>query len=135
MPLATLPSKQGLKRTSSTKYFRSSRYPLATLPSKQGLKPSSTSCDVLMCRPLATLPSKQGLKPRKRKVVVHETSSSCYTSIKTRIETHKIPTRQYASASPSCYTSIKTRIETVDAKNPPGSEDPGLLLHFHQNKD
>ena len=63
--------------------------------------------------PLATLPSKQGLKPRcsarSRRVGPR---ASCYTSIKTRIETCDRSARTRPANGPSCYTSIKTRIET-----------------------
>ena len=36
--------------------------------------------------------------------------------------------------APSCYTSIKTRIETSVFDRAMNSV-PFLLLHFHQNKD
>ena len=61
-PLATLPSKQGLKRPAFHLACQKV-LPLATLPSKQGLKPSLSCPTPLKCPPLATLPSKQGLKP------------------------------------------------------------------------
>ena len=64
-------------------------HPLATLPSKQGLKRNCHHAfDLSENLPLATLPSKQGLKPRKclPRDIVHFPSR--YTSIKTRIETY-----------------------------------------------
>ena len=112
-PLATLPSKQGLKQDMPprTSY---DECPLATLPSKQGLKLDLAE-HILdgRVKPLATLPSKQGLKPTG----VHPrhclpSNTSCYTSIKTRIETRRRAVRRCNGVAASCYTSIKTRIET-----------------------
>ena len=65
LPLATLPSKQGLKRQLPTE-DNNIRGPLATLPSKQGLKPNSDDREAYYLDPLATLPSKQGLKRASR---------------------------------------------------------------------
>ena len=136
MPLATLPSKQGLKRRAYTaiahRLGQTSRYtsiktriettntkrdwkstppPLATLPSKQGLKLSAVCFLPLCALPLATLPSKQGLKPERVDFPAPGGPASRYTSIKTRIET--MPGFARASTSrTSRYTSIKTRIET-----------------------
>ena len=44
---------------------------------------------------------------------------SCYTSIKTRIETSCLPRPKVARSTISCYTSIKTRIETGGTTLPP----------------
>ena len=62
-PLATLPSKQGLKRSDTVLLRKPLDHPLATLPSKQGLKRLVWIPALLRVWPLATLPSKQGLKP------------------------------------------------------------------------
>ena len=86
-PLATLPSKQGLKRKTTRKMGKNNE-PLATLPSKQGLKPLARNISKLPSfQPLATLPSKQGLKHELGMSPQRAHESSCYTSIKTRIET------------------------------------------------
>ena len=61
-PLATLPSKQGLKPDNACVARCIFLPPLATLPSKQGLKLRRWSQSRRRVRPLATLPSKQGLK-------------------------------------------------------------------------
>ena len=88
MPLATLPSKQGLKLCHLRGGGTMKKSPLATLPSKQGLKRSAKRRRKMMDEPLATLPSKQGLKPRAlEKKYLTSSKTSCYTSIKTRIET------------------------------------------------
>ena len=108
--------------------------------------------------PLATLPSKQGLKlARERDLKKRPFYSSCYTSIKTRIETDKSRREAFPQMA-SCYTSIKTRIETalpwrlpevvlsscytsIKTRIETGKMFVGrgiwkfLLLHFHQNKD
>ena len=60
-PLATLPSKQGLKPPDDQP-LSFGVVPLATLPSKQGLKPDVPAGTWYWGVPLATLPSKQGLK-------------------------------------------------------------------------
>ena len=107
-PLATLPSKQGLKHNIA-RYIYISSVPLATLPSKQGLKHEITAGMHDDHAPLATLPSKQGLKHERGVDSGHADLSSCYTSIKTRIETGPSVVRRWARVN--------------------------LLLHFHQNKD
>ena len=61
-PLATLPSKQGLKLVALVFDALSPYIPLATLPSKQGLKRLHQALQSRAGGPLATLPSKQGLK-------------------------------------------------------------------------
>ena len=131
---------------------------LATLPSKQGLKRRDVPfCDLRHCA-LATLPSKQGLKPLIEIPIRLRFLDSRYTSIKTRIETQRSATqrRRWATALAtlpskqglkpytslvrsrsmirSRYTSIKTRIETLLHRV---CLLRGLLLslHFHQNKD
>ena len=135
------------------------RPPLATLPSKQGLKPDRWRVQRICDCPLATLPSKQGLKrvQSARNFSAKKTScytsiktrietsvvirsmagwrSSCYTSIKTRIETHSRARGFPRTSFSSCYTSIKTRIETSQPHGHVESVAYGLLLHFHQNKD
>ena len=114
IPLATLPSKQGLKQICHFfKHFPRGR-PLATLPSKQGLKPQKTLNDkfAVLFNPLATLPSKQGLKLGCLLLGFCGLFASCYTSIKTRIETDGPPLGYSPRRTSSCYTSIKTRIET-----------------------
>ena len=145
LPLATLPSKQGLKHGSAERAKGATAWcmPLATLPSKQGLKPTSMvlSADEWSDNmPLATLPSKQGLKQNRIARAQHQrgAQTSCYTSIKTRIETSSYRARPsvFQSGS-SCYTSIKTRIETGNSKfyGLDVFVFMCLLLHFHQNKD
>ena len=87
--------------------------PLATLPSKQGLKQWYWSSNNNMFHlPLATLPSKQGLKHEHYVLVEKSYNPSCYTSIKTRIETESFRFRIFRIVLTSRYTSIKTRIET-----------------------
>ena len=109
--LATLPSKQGLKHHQSTQAFRKA-LSLATLPSKQGLKlRNGKNLSHLLTCALATLPSKQGLKPLFDHTMLNRVACSCYTSIKTRIETTPLADDSLATEH-SCYTSIKTRIET-----------------------
>ena len=49
---------------------------------------------------------------------VAPTSTSRYTSIKTRIETEDEPVELSPQEQPSRYTSIKTRIETPNCVNP-----------------
>ena len=110
-PLATLPSKQGLKPKSGARLPRLHRIPLATLPSKQGLKLRPARDNRVKDLPLATLPSKQGLK--------------------LRCAVWRWPSRIISS----CYTSIKTRIETPAPTFSLSSVTTDLLLHFHQNKD
>ena len=157
-PLATLPSKQGLKPTWRRGHGQRGMMPLATLPSKQGLKlVGINAIGRAAAGPLATLPSKQGLKLNLRALKRPARPTSCYTSIKTRIETESgfyDGTEVFAS----CYTSIKTRIETEppllngrpmrplatlpskqglkqDRRQAHGTRQNALLLHFHQNKD
>ena len=68
--------------------LRLNALPLATLPSKQGLKLcTSTALYVVWLLPLATLPSKQGLKLVGQVRIKGNDVTSRYTSIKTRIET------------------------------------------------
>ena len=135
-----------------------SSIPLATLPSKQGLKlvfsiilrrlHHAASCYTSIKTRIETRPHKRHL---------FSLYPSCYTSIKTRIETRHaracaspyrplatLPSKQglkpaiwaarSGNTNPSCYTSIKTRIETLDRLWAELAR-LFLLLHFHQNKD
>ena len=136
-----------------------SRRPLATLPSKQGLKPNRTEVGILLGVPLATLPSKQGLKLRW--ISRHDgemLSASCYTSIKTRIETRSIRNRRTSPRQPLATLPSKQGLKHCGIGNGgvvgvPLATLPSkqglkhltglnikkggtiLLLHFHQNKD
>ena len=157
-PLATLPSKQGLKLVLAV-FVLLKQLPLATLPSKQGLKRQADEGYRTRPEPLATLPSKQGLKLLVTQDDDGRPRASRYTSIKTRIETNASKNGR-ACKNSSRYTSIKTRIETTTV---PGQGDQVLIplatlpskqglklipiditrvihaehlsLHFHQNKD
>ena len=111
----------------------SSVKPLATLPSKQGLKLDTRAGYWSRGRALATLPSKQGLKPDRVKRQARQASSSRYTSIKTRIETAHDQiwfrrARRTLATLPS-KQGLKRGYTILTG------ERGSLSLHFHQNKD
>ena len=108
--------------------------PLATLPSKQGLKRRPTAWHWSSGSPLATLPSKQGLKPpRKREVALGEYPSR-YTSIKTRIETTNRGGHHAKSGLPLATLPSKQGLKR-SRRYPLERATGRLSLHFHQNKD
>ena len=157
-PLATLPSKQGLKPQNFqwrivqivTSCYTSIKTRIETKKHGQGVRSCAASCYTSI---------KTRIETGKRDTVRCRRSSSCYTSIKTRIETNRRASHRTCPAIPSCYTSIKTRIETFSAtlcialllascytsiktriettgQNASCPNNSGcLLLHFHQNKD
>ena len=133
-PLATLPSKQGLKQIRLHIIDRGIT-PLATLPSKQGLKRILIRRQGRVYRPpLATLPSKQGLKRRATAGHTADDAASCYTSIKTRIETQQIrPTELSQGIRPLATLPSKQGLKPRAKKRRRSCQH--LLLHFHQNKD
>ena len=157
VPLATLPSKQGLKhKMPAVKGLR--LWPLATLPSKQGLKlffvdlkrrrssalslhfhqnkdwnRTARCVRVKGAKTLATLPSKQGLKLEEQvRRAVRVTALATLPS-KQGLK-HVVGEIPCNAVDFSRYTSIKTRIETPDPRSRPCTT-PWLSLHFHQNKD